>query len=377
MSTAVSHFHHSMEDVHSKNLPSLAQIMPMNSIGNSANNTTNNGSISGVTGSNSVNTNNAPLSPTLLLMAPTFDQKMYQPVSSPEIFSNNSSASTTPASSFSSQGSGTSIIEEKCTCKSSPNKIPRPRNAFILFRQKYHQAVLDEGGVIRTNPEVSRELGRRWRALPPDEKDHWNNLAEEEKKNHARKYPGYRYAPRRNGKNKGCPACRQKALRQQQLQLHNQQMLQMQQDQYQQYFQQTQPQAAQPQQIQAHQQVPQPQQQQQNPQAQQANSQPFTQFVLSNPYQQFTTSQYNTDLAQHEKLSPLSVMPGQLNQDYMGNQQFIVNYDVGHIQGAAPPISAPMPGPAQLAQMQRYGSLPTPVSATNYGFDVFNMPSQQ
>ena len=43
----------------------------------------------------------------------------------------------------------------KCICKSKVNKIPRPRNAFILFRQKYHQMVLDEGTVIRTNPEVS------------------------------------------------------------------------------------------------------------------------------------------------------------------------------------------------------------------------------
>ena len=100
----------------------------------------------------------------------------------------------------------------KCICKSKVNKIPRPRNAFILFRQKYHQMVLDEGTVIRTNPEVSRELGRRWRGLSPQEKEHWNNLAEEEKKNHAKKYPGYRYTPRRNGRNKNCPVCKNKPL---------------------------------------------------------------------------------------------------------------------------------------------------------------------
>ena len=72
--------------------------------------------------------------------------------------------------------------------------------------------VLDEGTVIRTNPEVSRELGRRWRGLSPQEKEHWNNLAEEEKKNHAKKYPGYRYTPRRNGRNKNCPVCKNKPL---------------------------------------------------------------------------------------------------------------------------------------------------------------------
>lgn len=102
----------------------------------------------------------------------------------------------------------------KCMCKQNPNRIPRPRNAFILFRQKYHQSVLDEATETKTNPEVSRELGRRWRALPPAERDHWNNLAEEEKTNHAKKYPNYRYMPRRNGKNKNCPVCHLKSSRQ-------------------------------------------------------------------------------------------------------------------------------------------------------------------
>ena len=98
----------------------------------------------------------------------------------------------------------------QCICKAKGNKIPRPRNAFILFRQKYHQAILDEGSVIRSNPEVSRELGRRWRALPAAEKEHWNKLAEDEKKNHALKYPNYKYEPKRNGKNKNCLVCKDK-----------------------------------------------------------------------------------------------------------------------------------------------------------------------
>lgn len=114
-------------------------------------------------------------------------------------------------------------FSEKCTCKLNPNRIPRPRNAFILFRQKYHQLVLDELSEAKTNPEVLRELGRRWRALLPEERDHWNTLAEEEKKNHAKKYPNYRYTPRRNGKNRQCPACQQKVARAQNNQLQRQQ----------------------------------------------------------------------------------------------------------------------------------------------------------
>lgn len=95
----------------------------------------------------------------------------------------------------------------KCTCrKKDPNRIPRPRNAFILFRQKHHQELLEEGGKIRTNPEVSKELGRRWRNLPPEEKAYWVKQAEEEKKRHAEKYPNYKYTPKRNSKKK-CPHC--------------------------------------------------------------------------------------------------------------------------------------------------------------------------
>jgi HMG box factor len=99
----------------------------------------------------------------------------------------------------------------KCSCKQEGNHIPRPRNAFILFRQQHHQSVLDEGDTVKTNPDVSRELGKRWRDLSAEEKDYWNKLAEEEKKRHAEKYPGYRYIPRRFGKKNKCPTCKSRA----------------------------------------------------------------------------------------------------------------------------------------------------------------------
>lgn len=97
--------------------------------------------------------------------------------------------------------------EHKCICKQTHNRIPRPRNAFILFRQKYHRSVFDESNESKTNPQVSQELGRRWRALSVKERDHWNTLAEEERQEHAKKYPNYRYTPRRKGKFKHCQVC--------------------------------------------------------------------------------------------------------------------------------------------------------------------------
>jgi len=127
--------------------------------------------------------------------------------------------------------------------------------------------------------------------LTGEDKDHWNNLAEEEKKNHAKKYPGYRYTPRRNGKNKNCNFCRQKAIRQQQAQvvgnnhnLHNQRIQQQQQ------VQQVQ-QQHQHQQQQQIQQVPQVQLQQVQAQQVQAQQQYAAAQLQQDQYQQYFQGQ--------------------------------------------------------------------------------------
>lgn len=429
MSTAVYYSNHNMpvEDVHSKHtLPSLSQIMPPMSQHDAQ---------QAQQQLNATSSHPGHVSPYMVNQNIAYGNTTggtataYQTQPSPELFSQSgsqpSSLNTTPASSFSGGSTSNYITSnlpngntEKCTCKSNSNRIPRPRNAFILFRQKYHQSVLDEGNVIRTNPEVSRELGRRWRSLSSEEKEHWNNLAEEEKKNHAKKYPGYRYTPRRNGKSKGCPACRQKAFRQKQVQLHNQQLIQSQQDQYQQYLQIQQAQQVQQQQAAAAAAAAVGMQTQQGLGNQGANGQMslqqnnsqiplqqnntyipqgMSQFVVqSNPFPQQNfqfsfgdqSQQPNHLQAQqqqqqqqqqlqppqpHDKLSPLSAPANQFstnssmsNGEFMApmNPQFAIGYDSNHQQ-------------QHMGGQQRFNSLPTPVSnGSTYGFDVFNMPQQ-
>lgn len=99
---------------------------------------------------------------------------------------------------------------QRCSCKPDMPRIPRPRNAFILFRQKYHQTVFGKYS-RRPNSEVSKQLGMRWRNLLPEEKEHWNQLAKVEKEMHQKLYPKYKYTPRRK-KNKDCPICWHKKL---------------------------------------------------------------------------------------------------------------------------------------------------------------------
>ncbi|KAI1845408.1 hypothetical protein JX266_008503 [Neoarthrinium moseri] len=85
-----------------------------------------------------------------------------------------------------------------CLCTKAP-KVPRPRNAFILYRQ-HHQAQVAAEHPGLANPDISKLIGEQWREQPEDVKSSWKRLAEEEKARHQRQYPDYRYQPRRGGK---------------------------------------------------------------------------------------------------------------------------------------------------------------------------------
>ncbi|KAG8690903.1 hypothetical protein FRC09_011798 [Ceratobasidium sp. 395] len=73
-----------------------------------------------------------------------------------------------------------------------PGHIPRPRNAFILFRTHYVAAQLIPGKVENDHRHISKIIGEIWNTLPPAERLHWEQKADEK---HSRMYPGYRYKP--------------------------------------------------------------------------------------------------------------------------------------------------------------------------------------
>ncbi|KAJ9133585.1 HMG box protein [Pleurostoma richardsiae] len=108
---------------------------------------------------------------------------------------------TPPAGSPHSTDSSRDLI---CLCTPAP-KVPRPRNAFILYRQ-HHQAGVVAQHPGLANPEISKIIGEQWRDQPEEVKSSWKRLAEEEKARHQRQYPDYRYQPRRGGK--GGPSAR-------------------------------------------------------------------------------------------------------------------------------------------------------------------------
>ncbi|GMM56251.1 hypothetical protein DAKH74_028670 [Maudiozyma humilis] len=129
------------------------------------------------------------------------------PVEMTRITPASPSSTSSNASGSNSNSTVADKIPKKCVCKKSPGSaehIPRPRNAFILFRQHLHYSIFPKDrymlvtqGSFKTNSEVSREIGKRWRELPADEKKYWQDLALKEKEMHKQKYPDYKYAPRK------------------------------------------------------------------------------------------------------------------------------------------------------------------------------------
>ncbi|KAJ7675467.1 high mobility group box domain-containing protein, partial [Mycena rosella] len=72
--------------------------------------------------------------------------------------------------------------------------IPRPRNAFILFRCDYarqnQRSVQDHD-----QNDVSRMVGNLWRSMNEEQRAPWVVMADAEKIKHAAIYPGYKYTP--------------------------------------------------------------------------------------------------------------------------------------------------------------------------------------
>ncbi len=77
----------------------------------------------------------------------------------------------------------------------SRNHIPRPRNAFMIFRSEFCAGEKISRSVERDHRHISRIIGYYWNKLPESEKDVWRRKAEQEKSEHLRKYPGYRFTP--------------------------------------------------------------------------------------------------------------------------------------------------------------------------------------
>ncbi|KAK9765407.1 slightly ste11-like protein [Basidiobolus ranarum] len=96
-------------------------------------------------------------------------------------------------------------FHEKQKSEVFTTKIPRPNNSFMTYRKEKQQEILDTFPGIN-NKEVSKIIGMRWRREPEEVKKIYRAKAAEEKSLHAKRYPGYKYSPRkRSQKDKKSP----------------------------------------------------------------------------------------------------------------------------------------------------------------------------
>ncbi|VDC01934.1 unnamed protein product [Peniophora sp. CBMAI 1063] len=85
------------------------------------------------------------------------------------------------------------------SAKRDSNHIPRPPNAFFLFRS--HHAANDPH-VEKKNNILSQQAGRIWRSLPSYQKEPFEYAAKIVHERHAIKYPAYKYTPSTERKQK-------------------------------------------------------------------------------------------------------------------------------------------------------------------------------
>lgn len=81
------------------------------------------------------------------------------------------------------------------------SKVPRPPNAFIIYRAQFHPHMKQHNPQMHNN-EISKALGERWKNEPENVKEKYRRMALEVKAKHAAQHPNYQYAPRKPGEKK-------------------------------------------------------------------------------------------------------------------------------------------------------------------------------
>lgn len=79
--------------------------------------------------------------------------------------------------------------------KRLPGHIPRPRNAFILFRSHAVRMGLVPQDMERDHRNISRIVSHMWNSLSESDRTTWQREAQKEKEQHAQLYPDYKYRP--------------------------------------------------------------------------------------------------------------------------------------------------------------------------------------
>jgi hypothetical protein len=86
--------------------------------------------------------------------------------------------------------------------KKPEDHIPRPPNAFILFRSAFIKGNHVSSEVETNHSTLSKIIGIAWKRLPDGERQFWHSKAKEALDEHKRKFPQYSFRPNQ-GRGKG------------------------------------------------------------------------------------------------------------------------------------------------------------------------------
>ena len=102
--------------------------------------------------------------------------------------------------------SSCSDLAERRPKKGDEDYVKRPENAFILFRRKCceDRQQAEEGGAAADGPtkkqrqaDLSKTISQQWKSLSAEERQFWEQMAKDKKKEHEQLYPNYVYRPQR------------------------------------------------------------------------------------------------------------------------------------------------------------------------------------
>ncbi|KAJ7202258.1 hypothetical protein B0H12DRAFT_1036018, partial [Mycena haematopus] len=83
----------------------------------------------------------------------------------------------------------------RASASSAYGYIPRPPNAFILFRSSFIRSQNVPGRVEGNHSTLSKIIGKYWHALPSSERARWEDKARAAQAEHRRRYPDWRFRP--------------------------------------------------------------------------------------------------------------------------------------------------------------------------------------
>jgi hypothetical protein len=125
-------------------------------------------------------------------------QIAFAPAVTPVTFTEESSPieSTEPSPSlFPSSSEGTGPKKPGHGKKKADDHIPRPPNAFILFRSSFIKSRHVSTEVETNHSTLSKIIGLTWQNMPHEERQFWHSKAKVAQAEHKRKFPDYAFRP--------------------------------------------------------------------------------------------------------------------------------------------------------------------------------------